>query len=248
LLTIFHELYAVGSWRQSAFWLGPIQRRIARNLAEISAVCVVSSEVLARQLHQLAPRAPLVVRPVVSTFGEPRLSPAQISGRDPRRWAICGGSELIERSLRSFLRAFRGPGELFVLGGADRPLVRQLLAEKTEITAHYLPNVAATVACEILSSCSLGWIDYFDRAEVATAAILKSTAFAAYCAHAVIPVLPAARSAVALKGDALPGPFSLQNLPAAPERPAIAQATYDWYGRNASSAHLAACIAEVIGS
>ncbi len=33
LITVFHELYASGSWRQSAFWLQPWQKRIARSLA-----------------------------------------------------------------------------------------------------------------------------------------------------------------------------------------------------------------------
>src|SRR5690349_17779348 len=35
LITIFHELYATGSIRQSAFWLQPIQKRIVRAIAGI---------------------------------------------------------------------------------------------------------------------------------------------------------------------------------------------------------------------
>lgn len=248
LITIFHELYASGSWRQSAFWLQPMQRRIVRRLAQSSKVCLVSSGVLASQLQCLAPAARVVVRPVISTFGEPSLSAEQVRQRDSRRWAICGGDELIARSLRSFAQSFSGSAELFVIGGSDRPAVRQLLRGHESISAHYLPNVDASVASEALSSCAFGWIDYFEHANAVTAAILKSTAFAALCAHAVIPVFPQPASVIALQGDALPGPFSLRNLPAESERPQVAQAVYDWYRRHASSAHLAASIAEAIRS
>ncbi|MGI8431100.1 MAG: hypothetical protein ACR2MW_02255, partial [Chthoniobacterales bacterium] len=37
LVTIFHELYASSSWRGSAFWLQPLQKRIARAIAQRSA-------------------------------------------------------------------------------------------------------------------------------------------------------------------------------------------------------------------
>ncbi len=241
LITIFHELYASGSWRQSAFWLRPLQKRIARALAQRSTACIVSSATLAEQLHQLAPAARVIVRPVVSNFGEPALSPDQIAARDPQRWVICGGTELVRRSLRSFLAAVPGKVELFVVGGAECTELRQQLDD-----AHYLPNVDAKVASDILASCAFGWIDYFTHADVPTAAVLKSTAFAAYCAHAVIPVFPAPGSPIALDDDRLPGPFTLANLPGAADRVPVAQAIYDWYGRNASSAHLAESIATVL--
>lgn len=237
LITIFHELYASSSWRRSAFWLQPLQKRVARALAQSSAVCIMSSAVLAEQLQALAPSARVLVRPVVSTFGEPSLSPEQLAQRDPHRWVICGGTELIRRSLCSF----RGAGELFVVGGADLPEIRGSLDD-----GHYLPNIEAAVASGILATCAFGWIDYFERTDVPTAAVLKSTAFAAYCAHGVVPVFPAAGSTIALGADALPGPFWPENLPAESERPAIATATYDWYGRNASSAHLAESIAKLL--
>ncbi|MBA3831728.1 MAG: hypothetical protein H0X34_07520 [Chthoniobacterales bacterium] len=239
LITIFHELYAAGSWRQSAFWLQPLQKRIARALAEQSGVCIVSSALLAEQLKQLAPTVRVIVRPVVSTFGEPKLTAEQIANRDPPRWAICGGTELIQRSLHSFT----GTGELFVVGGADRPEIRHRVAQ-----AHYLPNVETAAASAVLRTCAFGWIDYFERADVPTEAILKSTTFAAYCAHGVVPVLPHAGSRIALDDEALPGPFSLENLPPDSARPAIAQSIYEWYGRNASSPRLAATIAGAIES
>ena len=120
----------------------------------------MSSPVLGAQLRELAPGARIIVRPVVSTLGEPNLSAAQLAGRDPQRWIICGGTELIRRSLRSF----PGGGELFVVGGADRPEIRQALAP-----GHYFPQVAPAAASEILSTAAFGWLDYFETADVPTA-------------------------------------------------------------------------------
>ena len=42
-------------------------------------------------------------QPVMSNFGEPSLTETDLAGRDPHRWLICGGIELLERSLRSFV-------------------------------------------------------------------------------------------------------------------------------------------------
>ncbi len=256
LLTIFHELYASGSWRQSAYWLRPLQVRIARSIAQMSNAAIVSSEVLRDQLTLLAPDKKIIVRPVVSNFGEPAFSSAELAQRDPQRWVICGGTELIERSLDSFLKAARwigescAPRDLFVVGGADNPRVRQQLAGETRIQTHYHPEIEARLASQILASCAFGWIDYFTHSDAPTPAILKSTAFAACCAHGVIPVFPTAGSVIALEGDALPGPFYVagtgQNLPLETERPAAAQSIHAWYSRHASSAHLAAAVAAAL--
>ncbi len=256
LVTIFHELYALGSWRQSAFWLRPLQARIARGIAALSDVSIVSSEVSRQQLKSLDSGTRIIVHPVNSGLGEPALSPAEISGRDPHRWVICGGTELIERSLRSFLAAAVlvpepfAPRELFVIGGSDNPGVRKTLNGAKKIRAHYYPGVEAKIASEILTSCAFGWIDYFHRPDVPMPLILKSTAFAAYCAHGVIPVFPHGGSTIAVGEDVLPGPCfvtpAAQELPSEAERATTAQDVYSWYGRNATSAHLAATLAPVL--
>jgi len=85
---------------------------------------------------------------------------------------------------------------------------------------------------------------------VPMATILKSSVFAAFCAHGVIPVFPQGGSAIELRGDTLPGPFfvsqSRQNLPAESERAKVAQELHEWYGRNASSQCLATIVQAAI--
>ena len=252
-ITVFHELYASGSsWRQSAFWLRPLQVRVARSIAALSDTCIVSSEVARQQLARLAPKTRINVHPVFSNFGEPAFSSSEIAQRDSHRWIICGGTELVERSLRSFLAVASfiperfAPHDLLVIGGSDNPAVRQMLEGETTIRTQYRPQVEANAASELLAEATFGWMDYFHQSTVPMPLILKSTTFAAYCAHGVIPVLPHSGAIVALGGDALPGPFfiatSEQNLPAESDRAANAALFYQWYERHAASGHLAASI------
>lgn len=257
LVTVFHEVYASGSWRQSAFWLRPIQRQIARVVAQLSAASIVSNEIQGALLEQLAPDSHIIVQPVASNFGEPSLSSADLKRRDPHRWIICGGNELLDRSLVSFAQNARhipphfAPRELFVVGGTDRAEVRAKLGGLRDIHTHYYPKIDDKIAAEILSTCAFAWIDYFHRPDVPMAPILKSTVFAAYCAHGVIPVFPHHGSPIRLRQDILPGPFFVSeaghNLPIEQERAPVAQSMHDWYQRNASSLRIAETIATAIG-
>jgi hypothetical protein len=255
-VTIFHELYASTPPWQSAFWLQPLQKSLARNIARISDVCVVSSEVMGDALQRLVPETLISVHPVISTFGEPLLSTDQLAGRDPHRWVICGGRHLVERSVQSFISRMSAipssfsPRELFVLGGNDSGIVRAELDKLTGIACRYLPAIEVEVASGFLSSCAFGWIDYFRQLDVPAAAVLKSGSFAAYCAHGVIPVFPSAGSAIALQTDQLPGPYFVNeerdSLPSKSELPKIARETYEWYRRNVASQHLAKGIATAL--
>ena len=273
-LTIFHELYASGRapW-ESAFWLRPFQMQIGKSIAQMSDVVMVSSETMFRQVQQLAPETNVLVQPVFSNFGEPLLSTDQLGNRSPNRWAICGGTALVERSLRSFRTIVDrvpenvAPRELFVIGGKEIPAVRGLEAAvsdrrkspqkmatpkafgaaTTDIRIAYRPQIAVPDASQILSSCAFGWLDYFHRPDVPTDVILKSSAFAALCAHGVIPVFPNRGSTISIAGDRLPEPFHVGNLPLPDERPTIAGKYYRWYNEHASSDHLGRTIAEALG-
>jgi hypothetical protein len=252
-LTIFHELYASGPPWQSAFWLRPFQVQIARSISRLSDACIVSSDTSARELQKLTPQVRVRVHPVFSNFGEPSLSQTQTAERDPHRWVICGGTALVERSVRSFCAIVKhippafSPSELFVLGGNDNPAVRSLLSTLTAMHSDYRPQIAAEEAPQILSTCSFSWMDYFHRADVPTDALLKSSAFAAACAHGVIAVLPHPGSSISIGTDALPGPYFVQahrcQLPPEQDRHKVAAQIYDWYRSHAASQHLAKGIA-----
>ena len=84
------------------------------------------------------------------------------------------------------------------------------------------------------------------------AAILKSSAFAALCAHGLIGVTPSTSGSIGLGSDRLPGPFFLapmeKKLPSESEWKQVAAEIHSWYQRNASSDHLAATVATALDS
>lgn len=256
LITIFHELYASGPPWRSAFWLQPAQKRIAQTIARLSASCLVSSGTVAKQLRALHPAARISIQPVPSNFGEPALSAAQIAERNPRRWAICGGTALVPRNLRSFARHWQllpetiRPNELYVIGGAETEETRAALRGWEGVRVSYHPLVAVEEASRLLATCAFGWLDYLDRRSVPLEVTLKSSSFAAYAAHAVVPIFPWDGERVCLGSDCLPGPYFVndrgQRLPGREGRAAAAMEIYDFYQRHASTAKIAQKIAELL--
>ena len=255
LVTIFHELYASGPPWSSAFWLRPVQKHLAKSIALLSDACIVSSDVFRRELGRMIPERTVALHPVPSGLGEPSLSAEQISDRDPHQWAIFGGTGLAERSLRSFRELMLripdsiAPRSLFVLGGAENPSVRSMLGD-LGIESKYRPHIMTAEASDILRTCSFAWFNYFHRPDGETSVILKSSAFAAACAHAVVPVLPHRGSAVEIDADRLPGPFFVEpkdcEIPDDRERGKIASHIYGWYHRHASSEGLVQGIAKTL--
>ena len=71
----FHELYAFGPPWSSSFWLSPVQRHIARGLAEISDFWMTSRAGSSQWLARFAGDKPHAVMPVFSTIGEPDALP-----------------------------------------------------------------------------------------------------------------------------------------------------------------------------
>ena len=255
-VTIFHELYASGPFWQSEFWLRPLQIHLAKQVGLLSDNCIVSSEIALRELQRLVPAAQIELHPVPSSFGEPSLSPEQIANRDPHQWAVLGGNVLLERSLRSVRRLLARipqsivPRKFSVIGGHQSAIVRSLVAN-LGIESTYRPQVTTDDASQILRTCAFVWFDYFHRPDVDISLVLKSSAFASTCAHAVIPVFPHATSAISIDGDALPGLFFVtahsSNIPNPDERARVATRIYDWYQRHAASEHLVQGVVRALG-
>ncbi|PYK31520.1 MAG: hypothetical protein DME57_03445 [Verrucomicrobia bacterium] len=254
MATVFHEIYASGPPWTSAFWLQPFQIDLAKSVARLTDVCLVSSDNFRRELIRLMPHAEIHLHPIPSGIGEPALPPEEIANRDPHRWAIFGGTGLTQRSLRSFrLMMSRipdsiAPRELFLLGGEENPATRSSLVD-LGIETTYRPCIAAGDASEILRTCSFAWLDYFHRPNVETLVILKSSAFASLCAHAVITVLPHSGSPVVINGERMPGPFYIEQdraeIPDATARARIAGEIYACYRRQIASENLIERLVEI---
>ena len=179
VVTVFHELYASGPPWRSAFWLKPFQKRVAQSIARLSDACVMTSETARAQLGRLAPGISISVQPVPSGFGKPVLGRAQIDAKDPHRWIICGGTALVEKSVRSFARIVShvpehfSPRELFVLGGTENAEVRRMLSGLRDMKWSYQPGIDAAAASEAISRASFGWLDYFHHPAAPVDALLS---------------------------------------------------------------------------
>jgi hypothetical protein len=257
-ITMFHEIYASGPPWRSAFWLRPWQVKIARAMIDLSHACVVSNEVIKREIQRHDSAKKVYVVPVMSNLGEPPLSELRL--KSPNRWVICGGTELIKRSLHTLRRIHKWiprefyPATIDVVGGGATPSVRhQLRVTKgimldTSIQHH--PEISSGNASQILAACSFGWLDYFGPGKAWPGMIFKSGSFAALYAHGIIPVLAHKEPPLSLGSDPLPGPFFC--MPKAvkfPERERLGEtrdALHAWYNRNASSVHAAAIFAEAL--
>lgn len=253
LVTMFHELYASGSPWQSAFWLRRWQVRIARDLMRLSDTCIASNDVIAREIRNAVADKPLRVVPIMSNFGEPQIDSA--APRDSHLWAICGGTALIERSLRTLASIHRriprwcAPERVELIGGRDTDEVRKQ-TERIPLEFQHYPEISANAASQLLRRCAFGWLDYYGTGKVWPGMIFKSGSFAACCAHAVVPVLAHDEPPLHMHGDFMPGPFfvteSTARFPAESHVMQTREQIYRWYQVHASSGVTARVYAEAL--
>jgi hypothetical protein len=184
VVTMFHEVYATGPPWASSFWLSPLQRNLAARVASLSDCCLTSREGYAKLLYELSlgKQTQIPAIPVFSTIGEPDQVPP-LAERE-RRVVVFGSSS---NRLRVYRESF-----------AQLELTCQLLGIKeiwdvgpstslTLSTVNGVPVVqlgqrsAAEISGFLLNSLA-GFFDYNPDY------LAKSTIFAAYCAHGLLPV------------------------------------------------------------
>jgi hypothetical protein len=222
LVTMFHEVYANGPPWRSSFWLGPVQRRLAAQLLRASDGAVTSLALYGRMLTRWGPRREVVVAPVFSAVGEPATAPAP-EERRPRVMLVFGGAGNRRRAYDEHRAALAAAcqaldiAEILDLGPplADLPgeivgrPVRSLGARpKEEVSAVMLRSFAGFLAYPPLF-------------------LEKSTVFAGYCAHGLVPVCTSRGRA--RRGPEGP-PYWEPILEAAPTEPGgLAAKAQAWY-------------------
>lgn len=257
-VTVLHELYASGKPWQSAFWVRPIQVRIARDLIDLSDLLIVSNLPIEQEVHRYDRQKEIELLPVMSNFGEPDLG--ELAETSPRRWVICGGTALIERSLalfeqrRHLIPACFAPNHLDVVGGRATESIRTSLSRLERdggLSVHHYSEVTVDLASEVLRQSSFGWIDYFGAGAVWPGMLLKSTAFAALCAHGIIPVLSHTEGPIIVANDPLPGPYYIApdtiSFPReSDDLVSIRTEHYRWYHAHAASRRAAQVYARAL--
>jgi len=215
LVTVFHEVYATGPPWRSSFWTQPFQRRIAAAVARASDALVTSLDLYVRRIGPAAAPGKTSVTPVFSTVGEPPEVPP-LSAR-ARRMVLFGGRGARGRAYgearRDLVEACRSLG-VEEIADVGPPL------ERTEETVDGIPVrrlgvlPAAEVGRLLLGSLAgfVAYPAYF---------LPKSTIFAAYCAHGVLPVQAWRRRSL----EGVPAPF----WSGSGDRQGIADAARGWY-------------------
>lgn len=188
LAVVFHELFASGPPWRSAFWVSPLQARIAARLARMSDVLWTNTGHHAEWLREAAgPRKPVHVRPVFSNIGEPEHVP-DLAARQPR--AVVFGSPSTRRRAfealrgRAALLRHLGIDELIEVGNGD-PI------GAPGIACRHAGALPADAVGQLLQESRFGLIDY------APMHLGKSGVFAAYAAHGCVALNTAAGSPVA---------------------------------------------------
>jgi hypothetical protein len=229
LVTFFHEVYATGPVWRSSFWLSPVQRRLAAALARGSDRIATSLDLYGRMLARFKPQGEVIVTPVLSTVGEPETVPP-LAERPPRM-LVFGGPGVRGRAygpereaLAAACRAL-SIEEIVDLGPA-----REVPSRIDGIPVRSLgPLPAAEVSARMLGARA-GFLAY------PFGFLPKSTIFAAYCAHGLLPVRAGSphrtRSPESSEPPDPPHWAPAPTSPPARELQALASAARSWYLRH----------------
>ncbi|MGB3296356.1 MAG: hypothetical protein WBB01_25500 [Phormidesmis sp.] len=185
LVTMFHEVYASGSPWTSSFWLLPLQKKLIFRLTQLSNACFTNRQEYAQRLQRLNSKKTFqaAVLPVFSNIGElTQASPLAerskrlviFGSRNARLWAyeqclstlnqICADLDIQE------ICDIGVPTGLSFSNQIDVPVIEKGICSAQE--------VSAILANSIASFSNFPPPSFF----------AKSTVFAAYCAHKLIPI------------------------------------------------------------
>jgi hypothetical protein len=184
LVTMFHEIYAFGPIWNSQFWTSPLQRNLAARLVRLSDRTLTSKQGYADIIHKFSQgkHSDIPTLPVFSNVGEPEyLTP--LSERYRRLVIFGGGGTRSRVYARSQLALQRTCQELEIEEILDiGPALKFEISPVNNIPVTCLGIKSAQEISSILSSSLVGFFNYHPEY------LTKSTIFAAYCAHKVLPV------------------------------------------------------------
>jgi hypothetical protein len=193
LATMFHEVYASGPPWASSFWLSPLQKNIAARLAQLSDRIFTNRQGYAKTLYELSrgKHKDIPTLPVFSNIGEPEQIPPLLTERQ-RRLVIFGHRNVRMQVYQEYTTILEqicqalDITEIYDIGVSTNlkltpikgiPIVEKGVTKAAEIGEILLDAIA--------SFATFPPADY----------LAKSTVFAAYCAHRLIPIMASSTTA-----------------------------------------------------
>ncbi len=185
LITMFHEIYASSNrpWT-SSFWLSPLQKNLATRLVGVSDRCITSKQLYAEIITQISngKHSQVPFLPVFSNVGEPKqVSP--LSERQ-KQLVIFGGVanriRVYQESKADLDQVCKTLDIQEILDlGTPTGQTPQSIGNVPILELGQLPSEKIS---EIMSNAIAGFLNYNPDF------LAKSTIFAAYCAHGLLPI------------------------------------------------------------
>jgi hypothetical protein len=233
LVTAFHEVYANGPPWRSSFWLNGRQRRLAQALASASFGVVTSLEIYRRRLAQWTSGCKVTVLPVFSAVGEPdAIAPLVDRVRRLVLFGSTGARQRAYHEMRDRLAAtcrILDLDEIWEVGHPDG-----IEPSRLPVRVRRLGHLQDAEVSALLAESVAGFVAY------PAPFLAKSTIFAAYCAHGLLPVSTWPRPRRRLQE---PPPFWRPGrgapLAGLEELQPIADHAYAWYRGHSLARHVA---------
>jgi hypothetical protein len=183
LITMFHELYASGPFWRSSFWTSRCQKGLTKRLADVSDHCRTSIKVYADILAELSPRHrnQIPFTPVFSNVGE--LSEFFPEMNRKPKLLVFGNANSRRAIYERRLEELTGACLRLNLSEIVDVGPRTGMNPTFPIPYHTMGILEIDALGKVFREVSTGIVNY------PSAYLGKSTIFAAYAAHGVVPLL-----------------------------------------------------------
>jgi hypothetical protein len=187
LVTMFHELYASGAPWTSTFWVSPVQKMVVTGIARLSDVALTNTQLHRGRLERLdsSKQGRIGVLAVPSNVGEP-LDAGELGSR-ANRMVVFGLPGSRKRTYETQMAALQraceqlGIAEIHDVGEGFGGIPERV--GSVPVRKHGVMDTSDLSS--LLSGSMAGFITYSPES------LAKSGVFASYCAHRLIPVVPA---------------------------------------------------------
>jgi hypothetical protein len=185
IIVMFHEVYASSKlpW-SSQFWTAPLQKKIAKDLANLSDRTLTNTQIYKHLISGLSGKhdSNIDVLPIFSTIGE-SVDPLPLENRNP--WLVTFGNSGFRKSIYTDsieqltdICHQLGIQEIYDIGHNSSDIVRPI----AQIKVNAMGILPATEISQIFSMAQVGFLNY------PITYIAKSTIFAAYSSHQLLSV------------------------------------------------------------
>ncbi|HMP83227.1 MAG TPA: hypothetical protein PKA41_11050 [Verrucomicrobiota bacterium] len=183
LVTMFHELFAFGPPWRSSFWTHPAQRWLCRKLALLSNGCVTNLAHSRDALQRLRRQEDVTQLPVFSNVGE--LATLPVSANRARRLILFGSESWRRLAVTRDLPALNAACDILRISEVLDIGPGTVGQSKVSAGWRVMGALPASEVSRWMTDATAGFLSYPSHC------LGKSSIFAAYAAHGLLPVLPA---------------------------------------------------------